>query len=147
MYESLVRQRQLTNSVFAGTTAMRGPSLFQVSSTVQVDKPVADLEAGIYAEIEKVKAGPIADWEIEKARNNQKRSFISGLGSSLQRAVLLGQYALFWNDPNLINTRADRLGKVTAADVQRVAKQYLTQANRSVVVTNAKAATARPGGR
>jgi zinc protease len=147
MYESLVRQGQLTNGVNAYTTSMRGPSLFQVSSTVQVDKPVADLEAGIYAEIEKVKAGPIADWEIDKARNNQKRAFISGLGSSLQRAVLLGQYAMFWNDPNLINTRADRLGKVTAADVQRVAKQYLTQANRSVVVTNPKTQTAGKGGR
>ncbi len=107
----------------------------------------ADLETAIYAEIEKVKTGPIADWEIEKARNTQRRSYVNGLGSSLQRAVLLGQYALFFDDPNLVNTRADRLAKVTAADVQRVARQYLTQANRTVVVTNPKAAAGGQGGR
>ena len=136
LYNSLVRDRQLTSGVFASTSSMRGPSLFQVRGTVLVGKSVSDLEQGIYAEIEKVKTGPIADWEIDKARNGRKRAYVSGLGSSLQRAVLLGQYALFWNDPNLINTRADRLGKVTTADVQRVARQYLTAENRSVIITN-----------
>ena len=37
------------------------------------------------------------------------------------------------------------MAKVTAADVQRVARQYLTQANRTVVITNPKAAARRPG--
>jgi zinc protease len=78
---------------------------------------------------------------MEKALNIQRRGFVSSLGSSLQRAILLGQYALFWNDPNRINTYLDRLEKVTAADVQRVAKQYLTQTNRTVVITRPKAAT------
>jgi predicted Zn-dependent peptidase len=146
-YDNLVRQRQLTTGLFAGTSGMRGPSLFQVGGTVQLGKSVADLENGIYAEIEKIKNGPLADWEMEKARNSQKRAFVAGLGSSLQRAVLLGQYALYFNDPNIINTRADRLGKVAAADVQRVARQYLTQANRSVIITNPKAAANGQGGR
>jgi predicted Zn-dependent peptidase len=142
-----VRDKQLTAGVFAGNSSMRGPSLFQVGGTVLVGKPVADLETAIYAEIEKVKTGPIADWEIEKARNTQRRSYVNGLGSSLQRAVLLGQYALFFDDPNLVNTRADRLAKVTTADVQRVARQYLTQANRNVIVTNPKTAAGGHGGR
>ncbi|HKW03012.1 MAG TPA: pitrilysin family protein [Vicinamibacterales bacterium] len=147
LYDSLVRDKQLTAGVFAGNTSMRGPSLFQVGGTVLVGKSVADLEAAIYAEIEKVKTAPIADWEIEKARNTQRRSYVNGLGSSLQRAVLLGQYALFFDDPNLVNTRADRLAKVTTADVQRVARQYLTPANRNVIITNPKAATGGQGGR
>ncbi|MFI5177421.1 MAG: M16 family metallopeptidase [Vicinamibacterales bacterium] len=146
-YDNLVRLQQLTTGVFAATSSMRGPSLFQVGGTVQIGKSAADLENRIYAEIEKVKNGPIADWEIEKARNSQKRSYVSGLGSSLQRAVLLGEFALFYNDPNLINTRADRLGKVTATDVRRVAVQYLTQANRSVIITNPKPAANGQGGR
>jgi zinc protease len=147
LYDSLVRDKQLTAGVFAGNTSMRGPSLFQVGGTVLVGKSVADLEAAIYAEIEKVKTAPIADWEIEKARNTQRRSYVNGLGSSLQRAVLLGQYALFFDDPNLVNTRADRLAKVSTADVQRVARQYLTQANRNVIVTNPKTAAGGQGGR
>jgi zinc protease len=147
LYDSLVRDKQLTAGVFASNSSMRGPSLFQVGGTVLVGKSVADLETAIYAEIEKVKTGPIADWEIEKARNTQRRSYVNGLGSSLQRAVLLGQYALFFDDPNLVNTRADRLAKVTTADVQRVARQFLTQANRNVIVTNPKTAAGGQGGR
>jgi predicted Zn-dependent peptidase len=147
LYDSLVRDKQLTAGVFASNSSMRGPSLFQVGGTVLVGKSVADLETAIYAEIEKVKTGPIADWEIEKARNTQRRSYVNGLGSSLQRAVLLGQYALFFDDPNLVNTRADRLAKVTTADVQRVARQFLTQANRNVIDTNPKTAAGGQGGR
>jgi predicted Zn-dependent peptidase len=147
LYDSLVRDKQLTAGVFASNSSMRGPSLFQVGGTVLVGKSVADLETAIYAEIEKVKTGPIADWEIEKARNTQRRSYVNGLGSSLQRAVLLGQYALFFDDPNLVNTRADRLAKVTTADVQRVARQFLTRANRNVIVTNPKTAAGGQGGR
>ena len=142
-YEKIVRQAQLTTGVNAFNDTARGPGLFRVLSLAQPGKSIADLEAAIYAEIERVKTEPIADWEIEKAISSEKRSFVSGLGSSLQRAVLLGEFAAFWDDPNLINTYVDRLSKVTAADVQRVAQQYLVQTNRTVVITNPKSADGR----
>jgi len=145
-YDNLVRQQQLTSGASAYTTGTRGPGLFRVTATALPGKAVADLENAIYVEIEKVKSSPIAAWEIEKALNTQKRAFVSGLGSSLQRAVILGQFAMFWNDPNLINTYVDRLGRVTAADVQRVARQYLVATNRSVVITNPKAAGTQGSG-
>jgi predicted Zn-dependent peptidase len=44
-----------------------------------------------------------------------------------------------------VNTRADNYRKITAADVQRVAKKYLTKENRSVVITMPKAAPAKGG--
>jgi predicted Zn-dependent peptidase len=135
-YEKIVRQAQLTTGVSAFNDTSRGPGLFRVFSLAQPGKSTAELEAAIYAEIERVKTDPIAAWEIEKAISSEKRSFASGLGSSLQRAVLLGEFAAFWDDPNLINTYVDRLSKVTAADVQRVARRYLVQTNRTVVITN-----------
>ena len=147
-YDSLVREKQLTAGVFAGNDQhARSEPLPGRRHRARRASRSRTSRPAIYAEIEKVKTGPIADWEIEKARNTQRRSFVNGLGSSLQRAVLLGQYALFFDDPNLINTCADRMAKVTTADVQRVAQQYLTQANRTVVVTNPKAAAGGQGGR
>jgi len=92
-----------------------------------------------------VKAGPIADWEMEKARNNVTRGVVGGLTSSLQRAIQLGDYALVFDDPGRINTRIDRIAKVTAADVQRVARQYLTPENRTVVLTVPKPAAPKGG--
>ncbi len=55
--------------------------------------------------------------------------------SSLSLAMQLGQYAVYFNDPNLINTRMDKILAVTPADVQRVAKTYLVQNERTVVYT------------
>jgi predicted Zn-dependent peptidase len=144
-YEAVVHQGQLATNVGAGKGESRGPGLFNVSITVAAGKSAEEAERAVYAEIEKVKDAPPADWEIGKARSSAKRSVVAGLQSSLQRAILLSQYALFYDDPGRINTRATRIGAVTAADVQRVAKQYLVPANRSVIVTTPKPAAGRGG--
>ena len=87
----------------------RGPRLLRIIATPTPGKPVDDLEAAIYAEVERVKTGPIADWEIEKARNTARRSFVASLGQLAVARDQLAENALFFNDPNLINTaRSDR---------------------------------------
>jgi zinc protease len=140
MYESIVRQKQLSSSVGSGASESRGPGLFRIQGTAMPGKSMADLEQAIYEEVERIKEGKIQDWEIEKARNAARRSFVNNLGNSLQRAVLISQLAVYYDDPGLINTRWQRISAITAADVQRVAKQYLTRQNRTVVITNPKTA-------
>ena len=144
-YENIVRQKQLAPNVSAFGGESRGPNLFSIVGTVNPGKSVAELEAAIEAEIERVKAGPIADWEIEKARNNARNQLVNSLGSALDRSITLGEDALFYNNPDRINTRADSIAKVTGADVQRVAKQYLVKTGRTVVITVPKAAPAKGG--
>jgi predicted Zn-dependent peptidase len=138
--EVIVRQKQLAANVnaFAGTS--RGPRLLRIVATPIAGKSVEDVEGAVYAEIERLKAGPIADWEIEKARNTARRNFVGGLQSSLNRAVELAEYALTFDNPGRINTEFQRLDKLTAADIQRIAKQYLTPENRTVIVTRPKGA-------
>jgi zinc protease len=138
----VVREKKLAVSANAFNPDKRGPGLFQVSAQVAVGKNPADVEAALLEEIEKVKEGPIHDWEIEKAQNNAVRQQAAAVTSTLQRAIQLGEYALYFDDPNLVNTRAQNYQKIRAADVQRVARKYLTKENRSVVITiPAKAAT------
>jgi len=146
-YENILRQKQLTTQIYGGPQESRGPGLFRIQALVAPGKQVADVEAAIYAEVERVKTGPIEDWEMEKARNIARSQMVSQLGTSLYRAMLLSQYAVYYNDPGLINTRAERTMKVTAADVQRVARKYLVPENRTVVITNpAPAAAGQKGG-
>jgi zinc protease len=146
LYENIVRKQQLSTGVFAGAGQSRGPNLFTFGGTPLPGKTLAELEAAIEAEIEKVKTGPIEDWEMQKARNQARSSFINSIGSALSRAVSLSHNALFYNDPNRINTRADAIAKVTAADVQRVAKQYLVKTSRTVIHTVPKGSTPAKGG-
>jgi predicted Zn-dependent peptidase len=141
----LVREKQLATAAFAGNQDTRGPGLYEIDATVAPGKTPADVETAVYEVIDKVKAGPIEAWEIEKAQNAMRRQQAAAVTSSLQRAIQLGEYALFYNDPNLINTRIDKILKVTAADVQRVAQKYLTKENRSVIIVMPKAGAGRGG--
>jgi zinc protease len=140
-YESIVRQKQLSSNIRASAGESRGPGLFRIQGMVMPGKTAADLEEAVYTELERVKEGKIEDWEIEKARNSALRSFVNSLGNTLQRARLLSRLAVFYDDPGLINTRWERISSITAEDVQRVARQYLTPQNRTVVITNPKPAT------
>ena len=134
-FQKIVREQQLASSVFAGRDSAIGPGLFGISATVAPGKTPEAVEAAVLAEIERLKSGPIEAWEIEKAQNNAKRAVVTGLTSSLQRGIQLAEFASVFDDTGRINQRAERIAKVTAANVQRVAAKYLTAANRTVVVT------------
>jgi predicted Zn-dependent peptidase len=137
-YEDIVRQKQLATNVNAFVGETRGPGLFQISATPTPSTALPDLEAAIDAELERIKSGTITNDELEKARASAQRQFVSTMGSSLGRAVNLSQSAVFYNDPGRFAMEPERIAKVTAADVQRVAAKYFTPANRTVVVTTPK---------
>jgi len=145
LYEAIVRQKQLSSGVGAGPSQLRGTGHFRFNATLLPGKTMADLEAAIWEEIERVKKGPIADWEIEKARNQARRQLVGTLQSSLSRSILMAQDALYFNEPGRINTMPARIAAVTAADVQRVATTYLVPGRRTVVITNPKPAAAKGG--
>jgi predicted Zn-dependent peptidase len=139
-YEHIVREKQLAVSAQAFVGNSRGPRLFSIEATPSPGTAVDALEQAIYSDIDGVKAGPIAGPEMEKARNVSRRRFMGSLATSLSLARNLAEYALYYGDPGKINTRWDRLSKFSAGDVQRVAKQYLIPENRTVVITQPKAA-------
>lgn len=144
-YERIVRDQQLAVSVqsFAGNS--RGPRLFGIEVTPAANASIEETERAVYAEIERLKSGPISDAEIERARNAARRQFMGTISNSLSLARNLAEYAMYYGDPGRINTRWDRLASFNAADVQRIAKAYLTPENRTVVISRPKAATGRGG--
>jgi zinc protease len=138
-YEDIVRQKQLATNVNAFIGETRGPGLFTIIANPTPTASLADLEAAIDAELERMKSGPITEAELTKARSSAQRNAVGILGSSLGRAIYLSQDAIFYNKPDRFTTDPDRIAKVTATDVQRVAAKYLTRTNRSVVITTPKA--------
>jgi len=75
---------------------------------------------------------------LQKAKNTTRRNFINSMQSSLSRALNISVWTVYYNDPNLINTRLEKVDAVTKDDVQRVANKYLVTTNRTVVVTTPK---------
>jgi len=134
-YQKLVKEKELVAGIFAFANAMRGNGDYQITATVAPGKKVEDVEAAINEEISRIQREPIADWELAKAKNSARRSSIQALQGSLGTATRLTQNAVFYNDPNLINTQFDKIAAVTKEDVQRVANKYLKAMNRTVAIT------------
>ena len=137
--QKLVREKEMTANIGSFAQEMRGVGGFYIIATPRPNVKHADLEAAIYDEIARLQKEPIADWELQKAQSNARRNFINSLQSSLGRANAIGQAAVYYNDPNVINTRLDQIMAITKEDVQRVANKYLVQNNRTVVITIPKA--------
>ena len=146
--QKLVREKEVAVAAFGGAQERRGPSLFSVVVTAQPGKDLKEIEALVYEELERLKKEPVADWELDKVRMSLRNSRAQFLQGTLSRAIQLGQFAVYYNDPNLINTFESKIRAVTKEDIQRVAQKYFKDTNRSVITTlpKPKAAPAAPGG-
>ncbi|HEU0175978.1 MAG TPA: pitrilysin family protein [Blastocatellia bacterium] len=136
LYQKLVKEKQLVTTVAAYPSPFRGGGYYEIVAMVAPGKKVEDVEAAINEEVERLQREPIADWELDKAKNSARRGSIQSLQSSLGTAIRLSEYAVFYKDPNLINTQFQKFAAVTKADVQRMAQKYLKPMNRTVAVTN-----------
>ncbi len=138
-YQSLVKGQQMALSIRGNLGSKRGPSLFEVTSIHRPNVSSADMERAIYDLIANVQKNPPTESELRRAktqfRANRYRGFsIFGLESMLGRAIQIAQYAVYYGDPNLVNTEIERYMSVTTSDIKAVAARYLTAENRTVVV-------------
>ncbi len=148
LYQKLVKEKELVANIFAFPSPFRGGGYYQIVALVAPGRKVEDVEVAINEEIDRLQREPIADWELEKAKNFARRGSIQSLQSSLGTAIRLSEYAVFYNDPNLINTQFRKIAAVTKADVQRIAQKYLKPANRTVAITTpAKSSSGAPSAR
>jgi zinc protease len=127
-----VRERQgVVHHVDAWTYSPGLPGLFGASAVVDGDKFEAARDA-ILAEIEKIKSLSVSADEVQKA----VKQFISATLSSRKtmegQAQNLGGNWLAANDLNFSERYLAAVKRVSHADVQRVARHYLTPENRTL---------------
>ena len=140
-------EKRLALNANASVGSGRGPELFSFSGTLPPDGNVEELEKAFDAEIARIQTEGVTEQEIQRAKTQARaRSLVGfgggrggggfggGLQSALGRANALSQNAIFFNDPGRINSQIGHLESVTAADVKRVANQYLKKQNRVIVV-------------
>lgn len=147
LYQKLVKEKELALSVYADANERRGPSLFWFSVVARPGADLAEVEKTLYQEIGRLQNEPVADWELKKIQMQLRRERAQRLYSTRARANALGHFAVYYNDPGLINTIWRKYDGVTRADLQRVARAYFKETNRAVVTTLPKGggAQAAPG--
>jgi zinc protease len=145
LYHSLVYQQQLAAEVDASSDVREDASLFVVTAILSEGKKPEDAEKSLLAEIKKMQDAPVSAAELEKAKNQIVTDQLRQRETSNGKALALGEAAVLLGDPNRVNTDLPRLQSVTAADVQRVMKKYLTDNNRLVLYYLPEAKTGRNG--
>ncbi|MBA3455301.1 MAG: insulinase family protein [Deltaproteobacteria bacterium] len=92
------------------------------------------IEAAIQDEVAKLgKTGPRAD-ELRKAKNQVQSGFVFSLENAQGLAEAMGRSWIHTGTPTSFIQDVDLIEKVTAADVQRVVKQYMTPENATIVI-------------
>jgi predicted Zn-dependent peptidase len=129
----LVDKEKLAVTAQSVPLDLEDPSVFIVLSIANFGKSPRDVEDVVEDEIAKVQNTLISEQEFAKIRNQEETGFIEKNRTVQGKAMQLANYYLFFKDANLINTEITRFMEVTREDIQRVAKQYLTPANRTVL--------------
>lgn len=132
IYRSLVYEKQI--ALEAGGDYDRisaDPNLFYIYAGVMPGRKVEEVEAALYAEIERLKTEPVTDEELQKAKNQIEAGFIMAQDSVFYQAMLLGKYETV-ADWRLLNKYLEGIRAVTKDDIQRVAREYFTEDNRTV---------------
>jgi predicted Zn-dependent peptidase len=142
MYQKLVKEQMLALQVAGGMDLRRGPALFQAFALLKPGQDSNDAEKMIYEEFERVKKDGVTPEEMRKVLIQDRLQQAESMTSTMGRARTLGEYAVYFHDPDLINTILAKYSEVTPADIQRVAREYLGAAQRTVVLTTPKAQAA-----
>jgi hypothetical protein len=133
LYKGLVLGRQLANGAEAAIDPRKYEGLFSVECTVKDGKDPAAAEQALFEEIERLKNAPVPAEELQKVKNAYKANAYRRLSTPVAVFMQLVHYDGLgsWR---LINDAPALADAVTAEDLQRVAREYLTRENRTVGV-------------
>jgi zinc protease len=130
LYKALVETKQ-ASSVMAYVFPGHDPGLFEVEAEVRRDDSLDDARDILIATTEAVGDEGVSDAEVERAKQQLLKDRVKIEADTSRLAVQLSDWAA-QGDWRLWFLYRDRLEKVTAADVQRVAGEYLHRNNRTV---------------
>ncbi len=142
LYKSLVKEKRIAivASGFQGMPGVKYPSLFLFYAVPAKGRTNQECEEAIYAVTEKLKSEQVTPEELAKAKTRARAGLIRQLDSNSGLAAMVTVYEVLTGDWRNLFEQLDKIDKVTAEDIQRVANEYFTTKNRSVGIIETTAA-------
>jgi predicted Zn-dependent peptidase len=131
--QTLVEKDQVAVNASAFVRPMEYSGMIMAFGVAAPGKDIDSVENALYKVFEDVAMNGISDAEFSKAKNIEEASFVEGKKNVFDKAQTLAQYHTFYGKADLINTEIETYLAITKADIQRVAKEYLTTKNRVVL--------------
>jgi predicted Zn-dependent peptidase len=131
LYKAMVLDQEIASQVGAAQVSNKWAGYFSFSAETKGESTPEQLEQAWYQELSKLIEQPITGQELQKVKNQ----IVASSFRRLQNPFFLMIQLLYYDglgDWTYINDWADKTLAVTADDVKRAAKEYLTQNNRMV---------------
>ena len=130
---AIARLRQADcGRAFGGANLIEDPNLFYAVAIVQPGHTPEEAANALIAELDRLKAEPISDHELQRTKNQFARDYILERESNQQKALQLAHAVVIHHDIKTADGEFEIFQNITAADVQRVARTYFTPENRLV---------------
>jgi zinc protease len=130
LHKALVETKKAA-AVFNFPYIFGEPSLLIVGAQLRQEQSLDEARSALLDVVEQIAKTPVTKEEVERARTNLIKEIELRLNSSEDVGLELSEWIGF-GDWRLIFINRDRLRKLTAEDVQRVAATYLKQSNRTL---------------
>ncbi len=132
--QKLVRETQLAVDVSAGYDLLsRGRlSLFALDGTPSEGKTVAELEAALLQQIEKIKTSGVTVEELDRVKAGVIAADVYQRDSMFYQAMQIGTVETIGFSWKILDDYPNKLRAITPEQVQAVAKKYLLQDNLTI---------------
>ena len=130
LYKGMVESKKAAG-VFGFGLQGADAGLLMFGSQLRKDQSLAEAKSAMFATLEGVVKEPPSKEEVDRAKANLSKQIELMMTNSQQIAISLSELASM-ADWRMLFVSRDRLQKVTPEDVQRVAKAYLKDDNRTV---------------
>jgi zinc protease len=125
LYRRLVYEAQVAQDVSAWQLSPRLDGFFRVEVTPRPSQDPSRVMRMADEEIKRLIRDGVNAREIARAQNTFRARFLDDLASVLGKGSQLSSYNYFAGTPDFVQQDAARYDRVTAADVQRVARTYV----------------------
>lgn len=125
LYQSLVYRQQIATSATSSNSQQQQVGVLSTSAVMSADHTPEEGLAALRAEVARVRDEPVTAAELAEAKTELTAQALRGLETIDGRAFTLGYALIMTGDPRTADRDVANIQAVTAADVQRVARQYL----------------------
>ena len=119
--------------LYAYLMPIRDPYLYVWGATLQPDMSVRELEQAVDAEVQAILAEGVSDAELKRAVAKLRSDVVRENLSNQKKGEFIGFSLRATDSPYTFFDRLETYGRITVADVQRVAKEVMRATNRTVV--------------
>ena len=137
LYQQLVKEQPLFNSLSASVMGSFEPGLLVVSGKLNAGVTLEEADAAIEAVLAEISAAEIPVEELEKVKNQAEVSIVFSEIELLNRAMNLA-FSKLLGDANLVNQESAKVQAVTPAQVLTAAQEVLRPTNCSTLYYRAQ---------